>query len=857
MAERPTLSVDKRALLQQRLRGIDPPLIAERVIPERPVHGWAPLSSAQRQMWLIDQMTPGNPAYNLPVGFRLRGRLSATALERGFNEVIKRHEILRTTFAFKGGEPVQIIHPELALIIKTTTLDCSSTEECDDILRSFASEEAATSFDLTRLPLMRVNLFEVGEAEHVLIINLHHIIADGLSVGVLLGELDAFYRRFAGEQEPRLPDVAVQYADYSQWQQQNMLRPDAYSNQVEYWQRRLQDAPAALELPADRTRPVLQSFRGSNVFFRISPKLAQALNELGASEGSTLFMTLLAAFEVLLQRYSMADDIVIGTPVTARTQHEVEALIGNFINMIALRCDVSGDPTFTELLRRTRDTTLNAFSNGDLPFEALLSHLKVERDTGRNPVFQVLFQVLSSSVPSIGDLEISSFHFDLKTAQFDLGLHLYEERRGLVGRFEYCAALFHAETVERWAANFERLLDAIVDNPEQRISTIALPGAAERDRIANEWNDTAIAFPVGLLMNELFEAQVQRAPARLAVIAGTTTHSYGELESRANRIARALRSRGIGRGQRVGLCVDRDAHMLAALLGILKAGAAYVPLDPSFPEERLRFMAEDAQLAMLVSTDALASSLGISRDCQLLLDADAPAIASEPDARLPVDDRSAQPQDPAYVIYTSGSTGKPKGVIVPHRAVVNFLLSMALEPGMVADDVLVAVTTLSFDIAVLELLLPLALGAAVVVASRDDTINGEALSALLGAHRATLMQATPSTWRLLLEAGWTCATPFKALVGGEAMSTDLADQLIGLGVELWNLYGPTETTVWSTRARIAETSGGIDYRQADCKHHGVDPRCAEEPLSPRCPRRTVHWRGRCYSWLLEQARADQ
>jgi len=803
-----TLSPVKQALLEQRLKRASNGPVRRSEIPIRPDRDSAPLSFAQHQMWVIDQMTPGNPAYNQPFGYRLRGPLDSTALEHSFNEVIKRHEGLRTTFAIKDGEPLQVIHPELKITIKDTALDDLPGQERENRLQVLASEESVRSFDLSRLPLIRVSLFKLGEAEHVLIINLHHIVADGLSIGPLLNELDTFYRAFTEGGEPRPPELGVQVGDFALWQRQTNADEASHAKRIEFWRKQLGGTLPVLELPRDRPRPAFQSFNGSNVFFDIPNALAQDLRSLGAREGCTLFMTVLAAFQVLLKRYSGAEDIVIGTPIAARPL-ELEPLIGNFLNMAALRCDLSGDPAFTELLRMSRDTTLNAFSNSDLPFEAMVTHLKFERDPSRNPIFQVLLQLLSTTAPRIGDLEISCFHFDLKIAQFDLSLHLYEEGEGFLGRFEYCTDLFDAETVERLSSNFEQLLHAIVRNPEQKISEIPILAERERNQILNEWNDTKAEFPVDSLFHELFEAQAQRTPERIALTVGGTALSYAGLDTRANRLAHALRSRGVGRGQRVALCVERGIDMLAAVLGILKAGAAYVPLDPSFPEDRLRFMADDAQLALLVSTTDVARPFSLPRERQLLLDADANSIASAPDTRVPVDAYTAQPGDPAYVIYTSGSTGKPKGVVVPHRAVVNFLTSMAREPGLTADDVLVAVTTLSFDIAVLELQLPLTLGAMVVIATRDEASDGPALNSLLEHHGATVMQATPVTWRLLLEAGWTGRTPFKALVGGEALPKDLADQLIARGCELWNLYGPTETTVWSTCARICDTSNGI------------------------------------------------
>src|SRR6185436_11826042 len=429
----------------------------------------------------------------------------------------------------------------------------------------------------------------------------------------------------------------------------------------------------------------------------------------------------------------------------------------------------------------------NALSNGVVPFETVMRQVTFERDTSRNPIFQVMLQMLAAPAPRIGNLDVTSFHFDLRSAQLDLSLHLYEEAGGYLGRFEYCSALFERETVERLTARFEQLLRAVVANPDRRISEIPLLPSAERELIVREWNDTAVDVPAGRLIHDLFEAQVDRAPARTAVCAGKTRLSYAELDARANGLAWTLRSRGIGRGDRVGLGLERGSDMLAALLGILKSGAAYVPLDPAFPEARLRFMADDAQLACLIT--------------------DADLLAAAPAGRAP-DADGAGGNDPAYVIYTSGSTGTPKGVAIPHRAVVNFLASMAREPGLDADDVLVAVTTLSFDIAVLELLLPLTVGATVVMATRDEAMEGRALRSLLEDHRATVMQATPVTWRLLLEAGWMPppGMPFRALVGGEPLPQDLAQQLIGCGVELWNMYGPTETTVWSTCARITDAS---------------------------------------------------
>jgi len=768
------------------------------------------LSYSQQRLWFLDQLLPDRPTYNMAYAYRLRGTLDVEALRQALCDVVGRHEVLRTGFLAVDG----VAHPRVAkdIAVALPVTDLSGCAESERVLqaRRLASSEVRRPFDLSTAPLLRALLLRLGSAEHWFVLCLHHVVNDDWSFDVLWQELEACYEARCRGTEAKLPELRVQYADFAAWQheQLNAGRLDA---QQEYWRRQLGGERPTLDLPADRQRPAAKAYRGDLLNFVVPGHIVTALRHLAQHCNATLYMVLAAALKTLLHRYAGQDDVVIGTAIAGRRQQDVEPLTGFFINTLVLRTDFTGNPGFRDLVGRVRDVALAAYSHQDIPFERVIEELRPARDPSRTPLFDVLLVLHKAPVPRrLSGLQIEQLPVTTGTAKFDLTLELTETLDGLLsGFFEYDSDLFEPATIDRLVTHFLSLVAGIATAPDRRLSELPLLTDAERRLLQVEWNATEAGFPVDALLHELFEAQVARTPERTAIRAGATALSYAELEARATRLAQVLRSHGVGRGERVGLCVERGAEMLAAVLGILKAGAAYVPLDPAFPQERLRFMAEDAQLALLVSTSALAGSFGLPRERQLLLDADAGSIAAAPNTHLPVDAYSAQPEDPAYVIYTSGSTGKPKGVIVPHRAVVNFLTSMARAPGLAADDVLVAVTTLSFDIAVLELQLPLTLGATVVIASRDEAMDGHALRGLLEQHRATVMQATPVTWRLLLEAGWTGGKDFKALVGGEALPKDVAEQLIARGVELWNMYGPTETTVWSTCARITDTANGI------------------------------------------------
>ena len=797
MDKQAPLSEEKRRLLALRLKGSAHAPAESRAIPGRAAGRHPALSAAQHQMWIIEQMNPGNPAYHIPVAYRLIGELEVGALQESFNEIIRRHEVWRTTFREIGGNPVQEIHAVCAIQIGVTDLAHLPAGSREHELRTLAAEEAVKPFDLHALPLLRVSLFRLGENDHVLLVNVHHIVADGLSLNLMFAELDAIYRAAVAGTAHRLPEMIAQYADFAAWQAAE-LSDGRHARQLEFWRGHLQGSLPPLQIATDTPRPARQSFHGSAVSLEIPRPLAQALAAIGSGERCTFFVTILAAFQVLLMRYSRAAEIVIGTPVASRPLPEFEKLIGNFLNIVALRCDLSGDPSFTELLRKSRETTLHALSNADVPFETVVKGLATHRDPSRNPVFQALMQILPPVRARIGELSVSRFDFEMRFAQVDIALHLYEEPEGdFSGHVQYCTDLFCAETIGRLSRNFVRLLHGIASDPRARIGKIPILEDAEKNRLLREWNRTALVHPGDASVHALIAQQAGRTPDSVAVEAGDQRLTYGELDRRANRIAQHLRALGAAPGALIGVCVERSAEMVAAVLGILKSGAAYVPLDPAFPAARIAMMIEDAAMPIIVTQRSLASALPPHRAVVVLLE-DVKHATNDPAPQQ----AASTPDDLAYVIFTSGSTGRPKGVEITHHALANFLHSMRRSPGMTGDDVLLAVTTLSFDIAGLEIFLPLICGARLVMLTRETAMDGHALLGEIERRRATLLQATPATWRLLLETKWTGTPGLKALIGGEACPRELAAQLLPKCGELWNMYGPTETTIWSTIQKL-------------------------------------------------------
>jgi surfactin family lipopeptide synthetase A len=797
----PGLSDAKAALLQKYLRGELPQAVTnQRGIPPRPPGECVPLSFGQQQVWLLTQMAGDQPVYNECVTIGLTGPLDVPALERSFAEVIRRHEPWRTTFSLIDGEPVQVIHPVPAIRLPVVDLAALPEAEREAEALRLASIDARIIFDLARGPLVRSRLVKLSEAEYRLYLTLHHIIFDGVSIyDVLLPELAALYDAFSAGKSSSLAEPAIQYADYAHWQRQR-VQGEYLTRHMAYWRQALGDLPM-LQLPTDHPRPAVQTFRGALHRLSFPRSLSDDLKELSRREGVTLYMTLVAALVTLLHRYTGQDDIVIGTVTGSRERPEIEKLMGFFLNTIALRTDLAGDPTFREVLERVRTATLEVQEHRDVPFELVVRELHPQRNFAQNPLFQVMFTLEPPLAPLDVPWTMSQLDVDVGTAKFDLSVELDDRADGIIGRFEYSTDLFDADTIARMVGHFEALLRGIVADPGRPISELPLLSDAERRQALITWNDTDARYPRDRHVHELFEDQVARTPDAIAAVFDGEQIRYRVLDERANRLARHLQARGVGPDALVGLCVERSLDMLVALLAVLKAGGAYVPLDPAYPRERLAFMLEDARVRILLTEKRLLAKLPVHAAEVVCLDRDAEAIAAHA-GETPVS--AVTPENLAYVIYTSGSTGKPKGVMIPHRALVNLLLSMRGQLGITADDTLLAATSLSFDIAGLELYLPLLVGARVAIVPQEVAAHGRRFAALIEQSGATMMQATPTVWRALIDAGWQGSARLHILCGGEALPQELARQLLLAGRRLTNLYGPTETTIWSTLHEVTD-----------------------------------------------------
>ena len=763
-----------------------------------PRNGKLPLSFAQERLWFLDQYEPGKPFYNICQGLRLSGRLDIEALERSINEIIRRHEVLRTTFSMVADEPVQIIAQPVNRSLARVDLSDRPVNEREEEARRIVGEEARRPFDLARGPLLRTTLVRLAEDDHVLLLTMHHIVSDGWSMGVLNRELAVLYGAFCHLEPSPLSELPIQYADYAVWQRE-WLQGEVLDGQLTYWKKQLEGAPGVLDLPTDRPRPAVQSYLGARSSFELSKELTDQLKALSRKENTTLFMTLLAAFQALLYRYTGQQDIVVGSPIANRTRVEIEGLIGFFVNTLVLRTELSGNPSFRELLQRVRTTALEAYDHQDLPFEKLVEELNPERSLSHSPLFQVMFVLHNATAGprSHSDLISNPVKLENDTTKFDLSVSLIERSDGIKGSCEYSTDLFNEATIVRLGEHFRMLLEGLSRNPDRSVSDLPMLTEAETDKLILEWNDTRREYATNKCIHELFEEQVKRTPEAVAVVFEGEELTYRELNQRANQVARYLIKLGARPETLVGICMERSLEMIVGILGILKAGAVYMPQDPCFPDERLSLMWEDTRASVLLSQEHLTEKLPHFGGRVVCVDRDWEQISKESDADV---ESAVIAENLAYVIYTSGSTGKPKGVQVPHTNVVNVLTHVREALGFTDKDSSLLLANICFDISVMEFLLPLVVGARLVVVGASVAVDGERLARLVSSCGATMLHATPATWRLLLQAGWTGDEKLKILCGGEALPSELANRLASQGSSLWNLYGPTETTIYSAAA---------------------------------------------------------
>ncbi|MBB4635035.1 non-ribosomal peptide synthetase [Longimicrobium terrae] len=769
--------------------------------PVVPVMRRPPLSFAQERLWFLDQMQPGSTTYNMHSALRLSGPLNAPALERALGEVVRRHEALRTVFREEDGAPVQVILPVTGFRLAMEDLSHLDETERGDEVRRRVDAEAARPFDLSAGPLFRAALLVLGEQEQVLWMGMHHAVSDGWSLGVLHRELAALYAAYADGRESPLDEPAVQYADYAVWQRQQ-LAGEYLERSLGWWRGRLSGAPALLELPTDRPRPAVQTFGGATLPVTVPANVLKPLRDLGHAEGATLFMVLLGAFQALLSRYGGGDDVVVGTPVSGRARGEVEELIGFFVNTLALRTDLSGDPSFREVLRRVRETTLGAFDHQEVPFEKLVAELQPERSLSHSPLFQVMFTLDagSSASPGLSGVAVEEMGTEGGAAKFDLTLGLGAVDDGLAGALTWRTDLWDRATVERMMEHLGRVLEQVAANPAVRLSELELLGAGERRVVLEEWNRTAFRHADTRPVHERFAEWAARTPDAPAVVHGDRTLTYAELERRAGSVARRLRARVVGPDVPVGVCLERGPELVAALLGVLRAGGAYVALDPAYPAERLDAMVADSGARVLLTRRALAAALparpGVEVadvDGWMEDDGSASTEAAEPA-------ESTGPRSLAYVIYTSGSTGTPKAVGVEHAGLANLCAWHEAAFAVTAEDRATQLASPGFDASAWEVWPYLTRGACVEVVPDAVRADPAALRDWLVRRRVTIAFVPTPLAEPLLALPWPAETALRwLLAGGDRLATRPAAHL---PFALSNNYGPTETTVVATSGQV-------------------------------------------------------
>ncbi|MUG96484.1 amino acid adenylation domain-containing protein [Scytonema sp. UIC 10036] len=792
------LSPAKKALLEKWKRG---KLIAD-IIPKRQNCKNIPLSFSQQRLWFIDQLYHGSSFYNIPIAFHIQGNLDIAALEQSLNEILKRHEVWRTNFRLVNGEPIQEIFPHSTWNVSIINLEHLCGKDWEPEVKQIAAEEAKKSFNLAKGPLVRATLLRLSQEEYVLLVTMHHIITDGWSCNVFLRELSSLYPAFSKNLPSPLPELPIQYADFAIWQRAR-LKGEFLATQLNYWKQQLQGELRILQLPTDRPRPNLATFTGAKQYFTFSASLANALKQLSQREDATLFMCLLAAFNILLYRYTDQEDILIGSPIANRNRAELEGMLGLFVNTLVLRNNLSGNPSFRQLLHRVREVTLDAYAHQDLPFEMLVEELQPERDLSRNPLYEVMFvlQNTPSSVQEVSGLTLRTLEFDSGTAQLDIFISMSESEEGLTGSLEYNIDIFDSRTITQFINNFQTLLENIVINPEQHLSELSLLTASEQEELLSKFNQTRADYPQDVSLHQLFEQQVELTPLSVVLISDSEKITYCQLNHRVNQLAHYLQKQGVTKETLVALCLERDLDMVVGILAILKAGGAYIPLDPSYPVERLNFMLSDSQASLLISKQEILEKLSLSAAKTVCLDIQKEEIAQE-SLENPINLSSSD--NLAYIIYTSGSTGTPKGVLGTHRGTVNGLNWLWKTYPFREGEVCCQKTAISFVDSVWEIFAPLLKGIPTVIISNSDVLDSQLFIESLAQHQVSRIILVPSLLRLLLDNYSHLVKKLTHLkfwiTSGEALSVKLVQSFRELMpfAKLINLYGSSEVSANAT-----------------------------------------------------------
>ncbi|HEY0605351.1 MAG TPA: amino acid adenylation domain-containing protein, partial [Herpetosiphonaceae bacterium] len=771
-----------------------------------------PLSFAQQRLWFLSQMVVDSALYNIPLALVMAGTLNIAALEQSLAAVVARHEVLRTTVGLLNGQSVQQIAAQATIDLPLVDLLHLSPDEREHEVRRLVADEAQQSFDLMRDLPIRARLLRSGPQEHVLLLTIHHIAFDGWSMEVLLHDLAAFYRAFAAAPATTagistaqiLPPLPVQYADYAVWQRA-LLSGAGLAAQLDYWRHQLAALPTGLALPTDRPRPPVQTFNGANYTFEISEAMTAALQQFSQREGVTLFMTLLASFQTLLARYCQQSDIIVGVPTAGRSHMALEGLVGFFVNTLIMRTDLSGNPGFREALARVREVALAAYAHQDVPFEKLVEEVQPERDTSRNPVFQVAFAMYQPTQPrlQLPGLQLRSLDIDRQSAKVDLTLSLEETPAGLWGVLEYNTDLFEAATMARMAEHFQVLLAGLLADPDQRIHELPLLTSAERRQMLADWNATVAASSEQRCIHDLIREQTTQTPHAIAARFGEQTLTYQELDQRANRLAQHLVSQGVGPERRVGLCVERSLDLVVSILAVFKAGGAYVPLDLTYPAERLQFMIQDAGVELVLTQESIAAQLSqlqfATSPLRFIFVEQHSAGYNAADLQAPRTGVTAD--NPAYVIYTSGSTGQPKGALVTHRGLCNLAEAQRQAFGVTPQSRVLQFASISFDASIFEIVMALSAGATICLAPYEQLLPGADFIHLLQSQAINVVTLPPSVLAVLPE---TDLPDLRLItVAGEACSAEIVARW-GKGRRFLNLYGPTETTVWATMAECTD-----------------------------------------------------